>query len=170
MKMDLYHRAILCTFSGPLMAKTTRTFPLQLPTRRADAPANEWLAEGLRRIILGGSLRPGSRLPSTRDLARDYGLSRGTIVRAFEQLKAEGYLQGAVGSGTFVRRVLPDELLQVRSRRDGKRGDGVRVEKRRALSAYGRRARSFRDHDAVSTRAFRANHSEVSFSALTLRD
>ena len=56
---------------------------------------------------------PERRLPATRDLARQYGLARGTIVNAFEQLKSEGYVEGSVGSGTYVNKILPDELLQV---------------------------------------------------------
>ncbi len=58
-------------------------------------------------------LRPGSRLPATRDLAGQYGLSRGTVVSAFEELKSEGYLHGSAGSGTYVSSVLPEHLLQV---------------------------------------------------------
>lgn len=51
------------------------------------------LAEQLRTLILGGTLRPGDRLPSTRALAERLNVSRGTIVASFEQLSAEGYLQ-----------------------------------------------------------------------------
>src|SRR6478609_7190348 len=95
------------------MAKRTATLALTLPPRDPAAPAYRWLCTALRAEILEGRLRPGARLPATRDLAGQYGLSRGTIVGAFEQLKAEGYLEGTVGSGTYVNAVLPDELLQV---------------------------------------------------------
>lgn len=67
----------------------------------------------LRAEVLEGRLRPGARLPGTRDLAEQYGLSRGTVVSAFDQLKSEGYVDGSVGSGTYVSRILPDELLHV---------------------------------------------------------
>ena len=70
---------------------------------------------GSRSEILEGRLRPGTRLPATRDLGRQYQLSRGTIVNAFDLLKSEGYLEGSVGSGTYVSKVLPDELLRVRT-------------------------------------------------------
>ena len=76
-------------------------------------PAGRWLRSAIRTEILEGRLRPGARLPATRDLAAQYGLSRGTVVSAFEQLKSEGYLEGSVGSGTYVNEVLPDDLLQV---------------------------------------------------------
>src|SRR5439155_20735870 len=64
-------------------------------------------------------------------------------------------------------RAWPDALLHIRSRLASKDG-GVRVEKRRALSAYGHRARSFRDHDAASTRAFRANQPALDLFPRTL--
>ena len=82
-----------------------------LPPREPESPAYRWLAAGLRAAILEGRLAPGSRLPSTRSLADHFALSRGTVITAFEELVAEGYLEGERGSGTFVNRVLPDELL-----------------------------------------------------------
>lgn len=72
-----------------------------------------WLYDALRRAILGGVLKPGARLPATRDLARQQGVARGTVVAAYDHLAAEGYLQGAVGRGTFVARELPDDLLTI---------------------------------------------------------
>jgi GntR family transcriptional regulator / MocR family aminotransferase len=93
--------------------KRAATFELMLPMRKAGQTAHRWLYEALRTEILAGRLRPGARLPATRDLAVRYGLSRGTIVNAFEQLQAEGYVESSVGSGTYVSKTLPDELLQV---------------------------------------------------------
>ena len=94
------------------MPKRTTTFEMMLPPRDAATPAYRWLYTALRDEILAGRLRPGSRLPATRDLASQYGLSRGTIVSAFDQLEAEGYVEGSAGSGTYVSAVLPDELLK----------------------------------------------------------
>jgi GntR family transcriptional regulator/MocR family aminotransferase len=68
---------------------------------------------GLRAAILAGHLEGGTRLPPTRQLAAELEISRKTVVKAFEQLIAEGYLEGKVGSGTYVARVLPEEMLQV---------------------------------------------------------
>ena len=96
------------------MAKQAAAFEMALPPRSPELPAYRWLYESLRAEILGGRLRPGMRLPSTRDLAVQYGLARGTIVNAFERLKSEGYIDGTVGSGTHVSKVLPEKLLQVR--------------------------------------------------------
>ncbi len=56
-------------------------------------------------------LKRGSRLPATRELAKQYGVSRGTVVMAFEQLHSEGYLEGRTGDGTYVNRSLPEDLL-----------------------------------------------------------
>src|ERR1700734_3982288 len=95
------------------MTRRSAPFNLILPSRETKTPAFRWLYAALRAGILGGRLRPGSRLPATRDLAAQYGLSRGTVVSAFDELKAEGYLHGSRGSGTYVSSVLPENLLQV---------------------------------------------------------
>jgi GntR family transcriptional regulator/MocR family aminotransferase len=70
----------------------------------------------LRKAILTGLLVPGTRLPSTRDLASELGLSRTTILNAFDQLISEGYLQARTGAGTYVATALPEDLLQVRAK------------------------------------------------------
>src|SRR5262249_40769016 len=81
----------------------------------APTPLFRQLYNGLRATILTGRLRPGTRLPATRTLAAELGLSRTTAVTAYEQLLAEGYLLGRVGSGTFVSESLPEESLMVPS-------------------------------------------------------
>ena len=85
---------------------------------------------------------PGARLPSTRDLASQYGLARGTIVNAFEQLKSEGYVEGSVGSGTYVSKVLPEKLLHVAPGQAAK--PAMRGKRQPVISDYGRRAKLFR--------------------------
>ncbi|MBN9658003.1 MAG: PLP-dependent aminotransferase family protein [Acidobacteria bacterium] len=137
------------------MAKQSTAFSLVLPAREAKTPAFRWLYGALRAAILDGRLRPGSRLPATRELAVQYGLSRGTIVAAFEQLKAEGYLEGVVGSGTRVSQVLPEQLLEV-ARAEPKRPARV-AERMRVVSEYGRRVQLFSNLEARPTRAFRSN-------------
>ncbi len=66
------------------------------------------LYEALRDAIVAGRLRPGARLPASRDLARQLGLSRGTVVGAYDALVAEAFVRGARGAGTFVAEALPD--------------------------------------------------------------
>jgi GntR family transcriptional regulator/MocR family aminotransferase len=56
----------------------------------------------LRDAILSGELSPGARLPASRKLAREVGVARITVVRAYEQLAAEGFVESRVGAGTFV--------------------------------------------------------------------
>jgi GntR family transcriptional regulator/MocR family aminotransferase len=63
------------------------------------------LERGLRSAIRSGRLAPGTRLPSSRTLAADLGLARGTVTHAYEQLGAEGYLCAVQGSGTTVASV-----------------------------------------------------------------
>ena len=63
---------------------------------------------------MSGRLKRGSRLPATRELAQQYGVSRGTVVMAFEQLHSEGYLEGRTGDGTYVNGSLPEDFLTAR--------------------------------------------------------
>ncbi|MDE1147607.1 MAG: PLP-dependent aminotransferase family protein [Azospirillaceae bacterium] len=74
------------------------------------------LFDRLRHAIATGVVAPGERLPSTRTLARDMGLSRNTAVAAIERLTAEGYLESRVGSGTFVVENLPPDYAPAEAR------------------------------------------------------
>jgi GntR family transcriptional regulator/MocR family aminotransferase len=67
----------------------------------------------LRRSILDGRLAPGARLPGTRKFAAELSVARNTVVSAYEQLLAEGYLEGKVGSGTYVPPTLPETMMQI---------------------------------------------------------
>lgn len=99
------------------MLRRVSTAPLFTLTldRKPDAPPlYRQVYDQVRLAVLEGRLSPGARLPSSRILAEELRCSRNTVVGAFEQLLAEGYLEGHVGSGTYVSRVLPDELLAVR--------------------------------------------------------
>ncbi|GAA1860217.1 PLP-dependent aminotransferase family protein [Pseudonocardia ailaonensis] len=78
-----------------------------------DRPAYLELYEQLRDRILRGQLAAGSRLPPSRTLAAEAGVSRNTVLAAFDQLQSEGYIRGRQGSGTFVAKVLPEQLLGV---------------------------------------------------------
>lgn len=60
------------------------------------------LYHALRDEIVGNKLQPHTKLPSSRDLAKQLGISRGTVNQVYDMLIAEGYLQGDVGRGTFV--------------------------------------------------------------------
>jgi GntR family transcriptional regulator/MocR family aminotransferase len=93
------------------MPKRATTPPLLLPALDPSSalPLHRQLYAALRGAILARQLAPGTRLPSTRTLAADLRLSRATVVLAYEQLHAEGYIEGRVGAGTVVARALPDD-------------------------------------------------------------
>ena len=92
----------------------TAAWPYLLPLdHKRKEPLYLQLYHTLRQAILGGQLSAGTQLPPTRVLATELAVSRTTIVTAFEQLFAEGYLQAHVGSGTFVASALPEEMLHV---------------------------------------------------------
>src|SRR5689334_22063927 len=82
--------------------------------RQATIPLFRQLYTRIREAILSRQLEGGTQLPPTRELAEQLQVSRNTVINAFEQLIAEGYLEGRVGSGTYVARVLPEESLQAR--------------------------------------------------------
>lgn len=91
-------------------------------------PLYKQLYERLRGAILTGQLEHGARLPSTRTLAIELGVSRATTALAYEQLLLEGFLESRVGQGTKVARHLP--TLEWR-------GDGIHDASRRDTS-FGR--------------------------------
>ncbi|MFD3404645.1 PLP-dependent aminotransferase family protein [Kribbella sp. NPDC058693] len=75
--------------------------------RNAGLPLHLQLAEQFRAAVLDGRLQAGHRLPSTRDLARDLSVSRSVTQAAYDQLHAEGWIEGRTGAGTFVTDVVP---------------------------------------------------------------
>lgn len=148
------------------MAKKTDALDLSLPAREKGVPAYRWLYSALRQAVLEGRLRAGTRLPSTRDLARQYELSRGTIVTTFELLTSEGYLEGSIGSGTHVSKVLPEDFLEV-SKDERGRAPTFRFPHRR-LSQYAKRGRIFHGLLPRPTRAFRSNIPALDLFPMTL--
>ncbi|GJG97656.1 PLP-dependent aminotransferase family protein [Cupriavidus pauculus] len=80
-------------------------------TAALTRPLNRGLYACIRGAILDGSLASGTRLPPQRDLAAELALSRNTVMYAYEQLLAEGYLRARTGSGTFVADIAPERFL-----------------------------------------------------------
>ena len=76
--------------------------------RRAITPLFRQVYAAVSASIVDGRLRAGTKLPASRALAERLGLSRTVVVAAYEQLLAEGYATGLVGSGTYVTHDLPD--------------------------------------------------------------
>jgi len=127
-----------------------------LPVRPRGASASRWLYESLRSAILERRLGLGSRLPTTRELAKQYGLARGTVVTAFENLKVEGYVNGKVGSGTYVACVLPESLLVAPRAPKGREcPHGASAKTTRRLSSHARRLTPLFGYPEGRTPAFR---------------
>ncbi|MFF4805795.1 PLP-dependent aminotransferase family protein [Streptomyces sp. NPDC001351] len=107
----------------------TPAWELLLPA--ASAPARtrgRSLQAALREAVRKGRLAPGTRLPSSRDLAADLGVSRGLITEAYEQLTAEGYLRSGRGAGTWVGgtvRAAPPRARDLAPRSPGAHADFV---------------------------------------------
>ena len=146
------------------MPKQATSLPLSLSAPLAGTPLYRWFYDELRSAILEARIVPGARLPATRDLAREYKLSRATVVAAFEQLQSEGYVEGRVGAGTYVSQVLPDDLLQVGRSSPRKSAGPRRVD----WSAYARRLQLYPSGGPRITRAFRANQAALDVFPTTL--
>src|SRR5881394_852201 len=84
--------------------------------RASHEPLHEQLYRQIRDELVAATFNHNSsRLPSSRDLAVDLGVSRFTVNVAFSRLHAEGYLQSRIGSGTFVSEALPETFLSART-------------------------------------------------------
>lgn len=83
--------------------------------RAAAEPLHQQLYRQIRDELVSGSFSDSSsRVPSSRALALDLGISRLTVNLAFEKLRAEGYLRSRIGSGTYVANPLPEIYLSAR--------------------------------------------------------
>jgi GntR family transcriptional regulator / MocR family aminotransferase len=102
---------------------------------KGDGPLYRQVADALREEIRSGRWPGGMRLPGTRTLARDLGVSRIVALVAYEQLVAEGYLTARRGSGSRVVEQVADRLERPRATAARRRRPGP-------LSAYAARARS----------------------------
>jgi GntR family transcriptional regulator/MocR family aminotransferase len=84
--------------------------------RAASEPLHQQLYRQIHDELISGTFNDNcSRLPSSRTLATDLGISRFTVNLAFSRLHGEGYLQSRVGSGTFVAERLPESFLSARA-------------------------------------------------------
>ena len=93
------------------MKKTASGFsPLIYVDRKGAKPLYSQMYEAFRAAIVGGKLRAGERIPSTRVLCSELRISRIPVLNAYAQLLAEGYFKSRVGSGTFVSSSLPDQV------------------------------------------------------------
>ena len=120
-------------------------------------PLHRRIYLSLRRDIVDGTILPGASLPSTRRLAADLRVSRGTVVTAYEQLRAEGYLDAKLGGGTRVSGSIPDLCLRAVSEpaQIGSRADTRQPSRRGQEIAEEFRSIPF-DFTPAGPRAFRS--------------
>lgn len=103
---------------------------------KSHTTLNRQVYGSIREAILNGRLKSGDRLPATRALAGQLALSRTTVAEAYDQLQAEGYLQGRHGSGTYVASNLPEDGLKPAGSVPASNGH---VERTPRLSRWGKR-------------------------------
>lgn len=85
-------------------------FPIQLQPH-SHIPLYIQLRDQLRALIYAGDLRPGDRIVSSRELAVQLRVHRTTVANAFDELVAEGLIEGKVGAGTFISKTLPERAF-----------------------------------------------------------
>ena len=148
---------------GGTRQKAVAILPDIVIERGGTLTLNAQLFKIMRELILSGRLRAGERLPPTRVLARDVGVSRNTVTNAFQQLLAEGYVQGAPGAGTYVAAELPN-------RRDRVAKTSGAASATRSLSARGAALMRFALPDIVPPKASAGSyqHTAVSSAPLSL--
>jgi GntR family transcriptional regulator / MocR family aminotransferase len=114
----LYSVVLICQLQAeslPTMKKHIAALPnLRLDSNLAT-PLHYQLYDGIRSAILAGQLAAHTRIPASRALAQELGISRNTVMDAYAQLLSEGYIEGKIGSGTYVTHPLPDAVLQLGS-------------------------------------------------------
>ncbi|GAB3773458.1 PLP-dependent aminotransferase family protein [Ramlibacter monticola] len=100
----------------------------------AKLPMHRRIFEIVRRAILDRSIQAGTKMPSTRSLSVEFGCARNTILQAFEQLRAEGFIEAHTGSGSYVADTRPSH---------GNTATRRKVHTPRELSARGKRLTQF---------------------------
>ena len=85
--------------------------------KTAEKKISIQLYMALRDLLLTGALTPGDRMPATRTLAQEIGVSRTTVIDAIDRLIAEGLLEARVGAGTFVSESSPGAAHSARHAR-----------------------------------------------------
>lgn len=122
-----------------IRVRTKQESSLDLPADppRTGESKQAWVYRQIQERILNGVLAEGARLPSTRELAARWQVSRSTVEAAYDQLRGEGYTAGTVGSGTYVSAVIPDNFF-----RRGLPGGGASIGTRPGQTGHGGAAQS----------------------------
>src|SRR5271168_4286704 len=109
--------------------------PVIAVDRKAAKPLHQQIYDGFRLVIIRGDIRPGQRVPSSRTLGVELGISRIPVLNAYAQLLAEGYFESRKGAGTFISLSLPENLTtcQQKNPQSIQTGSAQRPVARRAL-------------------------------------
>src|SRR5580658_4820022 len=99
----------------PLKRLTASFLPPFALDPKTKTPRYRQLYHWFRHAITSNQLRPGQRVPSTRNLAAELKISRIPVLGAYEQLLAEGYLETFTGAGTCVAKSIPEEASRLQS-------------------------------------------------------
>lgn len=75
--------------------------------KSSEVPLFKQFSEAIKQSIIDGTLKPGQMLPSVRELSAQYSISKTTVMRCYEELSSQGYIQTAPKAGTFVSKQLP---------------------------------------------------------------
>lgn len=124
---------------------------------QSKEPVYRQLANELRKAILDGRLKPGDKMPSTRDLCRSMKVSRFTVMRSFEDLSAQGFIKTVSGSGTYVSNPVPTQASNGGS-------PNAKSDKLPKISDYAHRVLSTEDMPEATAELF----SELNYGAPTL--
>jgi len=92
-------------------------FPIEFD-RESKLPMYRQLSVALSQAIQSGRLKAGDPLPATRDIALSLGIARGTVVRAYNELLSQGYIEGKTGTGTTVSTNLPEDITAISQMHD----------------------------------------------------
>lgn len=95
------------TNSGSKVKTNSSDWSALVPVLPGTGPRSKALYSAIRSLIESGAVPSGAKLPTTRDLARRFGLSRAAAIAAFESLIGEGFAEARVGAGTFVAHAVP---------------------------------------------------------------
>jgi GntR family transcriptional regulator/MocR family aminotransferase len=115
---------------------------LNIERDQPEATLQSQLYGQIRGAILSGTFRRGMPLPSSRQLADELGISRNTVMLAYEALATDGYIQTRRGVGTFVTESLPENCIEVESQEDiGNAKRAVRAVRRPRIAFQGERLR-----------------------------
>ncbi len=123
--MVLYNCNHFWFFGGEVRFSASDSAMFLRIEKGSAAPISRQIAHQIASLCAAGKLKPGERLPSVRELARDLGVNQNTILRVYERLSGDGLLEMRQGQGTFVadgaranaspgqRTRLLDELRQI---------------------------------------------------------